>query len=103
LKLETRIVKPVTKITGGLKLNGLPAYAYIQIYGLEKVGRTDSTGHFTITDLPEGKCDHEECSYRLLITTIQKDGSVLTVGKTLQIEKEGNSFDIELEGDGGDD
>jgi hypothetical protein len=102
LKLETRVVKPVKKISGGITINKLPVNAYVRIYGLEKVGKTDSTGQFIITDLPEGKCEDGECSYRLLITSMRTDGSVVSVEKKLEIESEGDTMDIELEGTGPD-
>jgi hypothetical protein len=102
MKLETRVVKPVKKISGGITINKLPVNAYVRIYGLEKVGKTDSTGQFIITDLPEGKCEDGECSYRLLITSMRTDGSVVSVEKKLEIESEGDTMDIELEGTGPD-
>jgi len=97
LQLETRVVKPVKQITGGLTLNGLPVNAYVQIYGLEKVGRSDSTGQFTITDLPEGKCEEGECTYRLRITTVQSNGLTVGIDYKLEIEKENGVLQIELE------
>ncbi|HEX7511235.1 MAG TPA: hypothetical protein VF335_08045, partial [Chitinivibrionales bacterium] len=102
LQLETRVVKPVKKITGNLTLQGLPVNAYIQIFGLEKIGRSDAQGSFTLTDLPEGKCEEGECTYRLRITSVQPDGSVVQIDYNLEIENEGGTIDIELETGGND-
>ncbi|MDD5674085.1 MAG: hypothetical protein PHC61_07980 [Chitinivibrionales bacterium] len=75
-RLLTRIVAPMPRFVGSVKLAGLPQNAYIQIYGLERIGRTDSLGNFIITELPVGKCEQRECEYVLHVLARQPDGSL---------------------------
>ncbi len=85
LVLATRIVKPAVKVYGKITLTGLPANAYVQVYGLEKLSRTDSTGAFEIKDLPEGECEQNECEYKLRILSPQPNGSVKSLDYELEI------------------
>jgi hypothetical protein len=99
LQLGTRVVHPVTKISGSILLSGLPHNAYVQIYGLERLGRTDSTGHFEIQELPLGECEHGECEYKLRIFAPQATGGIKVVETELEVNSDpnGNVLSIELE------
>lgn len=103
-ELETRVLTPLTTLTGNIVIAGLPQNAWIQIYGLEKLGKTDETGRFVITELPLGDCEHNECEYLLRITT-EQNGTITTTDYELEIEWNGDGIivEIELEMEGSDD
>jgi len=65
--LATRTVAPVATLSGTISLSDLPANAYIQIYGLERIGKTDSVGNYKIPNLPVGNCSEHECEYKIRI------------------------------------
>jgi hypothetical protein len=75
IRLSTRVVKPVKELKGSIILFGLPQNAYIQVYGLERIARTDSLGKFEISQLPIGESEKGECEYKLRVIVPQKDGS----------------------------
>lgn len=97
--LPTRVVEPVKKVQGSIILSGLPQNAYIQIYGIERFGRSDSTGKFEITDLPIGQCDDDECKYKLRVTVLQANNQLKTYYYKLEIEtdKSKNIIEVELD------
>jgi hypothetical protein len=103
-QLETRVVTPVTKIKGTIVLSGLPQNAYVQVYGLERLGRTDADGNFEIRDLPLGKCEYLECEYKLRIFAPQAGGGIKAVETELEIKSDPNgnilSIDLDLENGG---
>ena len=67
VSLPLRVVTPVKILIGKVIVSGMPKNAYVLIYGLERVGKTDPQGRFMITDLPIGECDKGECKYELLV------------------------------------
>jgi hypothetical protein len=82
--LTTRTVAPVAALSGTITMSGLPANAYIQIYGLERIGKTDSAGRYEIPNLPVGNCSENECEYKVRIL-IPKIGGGYTI-KESEIE-----------------
>lgn len=97
--LSTRIVKPVKIIKGSIVLSGLAQNAYIQFFGLEKIGRTDSMGRFEITNLPAGECEEGECEYKLRILVPQINGGFKKYNSELEIKTDstGNIKNVNLE------
>ncbi len=95
--LPTRVVGPVKKIQGSIILSGLPQNAYIQIYGIERIGRSDSTGKFEITDLPVGQCKDDECRYKLRVMVLQSNNQVKIYDYKLEIETDKNKNVVEVE------
>lgn len=102
--LSPRIIEPVVSISGEVVLAGLPRNAYILIKGLERVGRSDSQGRFTITDLPVSECEEDEgeneCEYSLRAIVPNADGTTTTIPYELEIERDMNGnvkLPIELE------
>jgi hypothetical protein len=93
--VATRIVLPVAKINGTVTVSGLPANAYVQIYGLERLCRTDSAGRFEINDLPVGKCEEGECEYRVRFLipgagggyTVRESELELSAGGTVTLDE----------------
>ena len=83
--LATRIAKPAINVFGKVTVTGLPANAYVQVYGMEKLSRTDSSGSFEIKDLPEGECEHNECEYKLRILSPIAGGGVKTLDYELEL------------------
>jgi hypothetical protein len=102
LKLATRVVNPVASIIGEIIITGLPVSAYVQIYGLERLGRTDASGSFTFTDLPVGKCEEGECEYKLRILVPKATGGIKSIDYELEVES-GGKVSIEIEDSNGDD
>jgi hypothetical protein len=98
-RLETRIVTLMPRVVGAIKLFGLPQNAYVQIYGLERIGRTDSLGSFEIDELPVGKCEEKECEYTLHVLARQPDGSFKASIYELELTPDisGNVIHVELE------
>jgi hypothetical protein len=98
-RLNTRIVKPVSKIVGSIVLSGLPQNAYVQVYGLERLGRTDANGKFEIQALPIGDCEHLECEYKLRIFSPQANGGIKVLETELEVKSDlaGNVLSVELE------
>lgn len=103
IKLGTHVVKPVTRISGTIVLSGLPQNAYVQIYGLERLGRTDTAGWFEINELPIGECEHGECEYKLRFFAPLATGGVKVVETELEIKADpnGNVLSIEMEFESG--
>ena len=99
VKLETRTLQRVIKIDGTIVLSGLPQNAYIQIYGLERLGRTDSLGNFEFSDLPVGDCEDNECEYELRAFVLLNDGSYKSTDYELELKSDttGNIIHVELE------
>jgi hypothetical protein len=103
-RLTTRIVAPVKRISGTIRIAGLPANAYVMVYGLEKLGRTDANGTFVITDLPVGECEHGECEYLLRVMSAAVGGGVKAVDCELEVVNSADSIPrVELEIDSLDD
>lgn len=97
---EPRALEPVVPISGEITLSGLPRNSYILIYGLERVGRSDAQGRFTITDLPVGECEENECEYEMRAIVPNADGTTTTIPYELEIERDMNGnvkLPIELE------
>ena len=96
--LENRILEPLTTLSGAIKLSGLPEYGWVQIYGIEALGKIDGNGDFTIDHLPIGDCSHHECEYKLRILI---DSSGVVVAKDYELELEWNTsgtlIEIEIE------
>jgi hypothetical protein len=92
--LPTRIVAPDATLSGTITVSGLPANAYIQIYGLERIGRTDSKGQYEIPNLPVGNCSENECEYKVRILipkigggyTIKESEIEVTAGGTAKLD-----------------
>lgn len=99
VRLETRIVQPDVKVNGTIVLSGLPQNAYIQIYGLERLGRTDSSGKFEFSDLPVGRCEVNECEYKLRVFTRLSNGTYTSTDYELELTSDstGKVIRIELE------
>lgn len=50
------ILRPVAEVSGSIVLPpGTPGQAYVQVYGLDRVQRTDSAGRFKILGVPGGE------------------------------------------------
>jgi hypothetical protein len=98
-KLETRVVTPVTKIKGSVVISGLPQNAYVQVYGMERLSRTDADGNFVIQDLPLGRCENLECEYKLRIFSPVAGGGVKSVDMELEVNADpnGNIISVELD------
>jgi hypothetical protein len=98
-QLETRVVTPVNKIKGTVVLSGLPQNAYVQVYGMERLERTDAMGNFEIKDLPIGKCEQLECEYKLHIFAPLAGGGIKAVDAELEVNSDpnGNVLSVELE------
>jgi hypothetical protein len=98
IALEKRILEPLIKLSGAITLSGLPENGWVQIYGIEALGKIDGNGDFTIDHLPIGDCSHHECEYKLRILI---DSSGVVVAKDYELELEWNSsgtlVEIELE------
>jgi hypothetical protein len=103
VKLTTRIMEPVAKVQGTIVLHNLPQNAYVQIYGMEHVSKTDVNGNFEITELPLGKWESNECEYKLRIFIPQPDGTIKTKDYELELETDSlnNIGRIEFEKDDG--
>jgi hypothetical protein len=92
--LTTRTVAPVAALSGTISVSGLPANAYIQIYGLERIGKTDSAGRYEIPNLPVGNCSENECEYKVRILipnpgggfTIKESEIEVTAGGKVQLD-----------------
>jgi hypothetical protein len=104
--LSTRVVAPVKEIKGTI-LTGLPKNAYIQIYGIERISKTDSLGRFELLDLPFGECERGECEYKVRVIIPLNNGEFKVYNNReleIQTDSNGNIKDIELElDDEGDD
>jgi hypothetical protein len=85
VRLTTRAVNPVAALSGTITIPGLPANAYIQIYGLERIGRTDSQGRYAINDLPVGKCEENECDYKIRILIPNAGGGFTVKESELEV------------------
>jgi len=98
--LEPRVVTPVKNITGTVSVSGLPGNSWVQIYGIEALGKTDSLGRFEIDNLPIGNCEHNECEFRLRILTV-KNGTSISTDYEVEIESgsSGSAVEIEMEDD----
>jgi len=55
INLGPDTLRPYAAISG--TIDSLQGPAYVQVYGLERIVRVDSSGRFTITDLPQGALD----------------------------------------------
>jgi hypothetical protein len=98
LRLPDRMATPMTTIKGSIRLSGLPSNAYIQIYGLDKIGKTDSLGRFEITELPAGDCEEGECEYGLRITIPLASGGFAIKSAELELSNAVNGVvTVELE------
>lgn len=98
IRLPTRVVHPVKNINGTIVLNGLPRNAYVQFYGVERVGRADSNGVFKIEHLPPPvDCEKNECKYKLKITVVMRDSSVEVYESELEIKFDSNQNVIDVE------
>jgi hypothetical protein len=99
VRLPPRIVTPMKVLKGTIRISGLPANAYVLIYGLERGSRVNANGTFEISDLPLGKCEEGECEYRVRIIMQKSDGTILSVDSQLDIEfdAQGNIKEVELE------
>ncbi len=98
VRLPSKIVSPVKDIKGTIVLNGLPRNAYIQFYGVERVGRADSNGIFKIEQLPPpADCEKNECEYKLRVTVIMKDKSVKVYESELEVRFDTNQNIIDVE------
>jgi hypothetical protein len=99
VRLSTRVVEPVKEIKGTI-LTGFPKNAYIQIYGIERISKTDSLGRFELIDLPFGECERGECEYKLRILIPLINGTFKVYNNVeleIQIDSNGNIKDVELE------
>jgi hypothetical protein len=97
VKLETRIIQPVKVLEGTVTISGLPRSAYIQVYGLERITRSDSSGNFIINNLPVGQCEENECEYRIRVTIPQMNGTVKVYNSELEIKYDRNNNIIKTE------
>jgi hypothetical protein len=104
IHLPARVVRPVKNIKGTIVLSSLPKNAYVQFYGVERVGRADSNGVFIIEHLPPPvDCEKNECEYKLKITVIMRDNSVKVYESELEVTFDTNeniiAVEFELEDD----
>ena len=78
--------------------SGLPQNAWVQMYGIEKLGKTDQAGRFVINELPLGDCEHNECEFILRILIV-RNGTVTAEDYQLEIEwnSAGDIVEVELE------
>jgi hypothetical protein len=99
VSLPVRIVSPVKVLAGKIIVSGMPKNAYVLIYGLERVGKTDSQGRFEITELPVGNCDEGECEYKLRIIIPTGTGAIKSIDTELEIEfdAQGNIKEVEID------
>jgi hypothetical protein len=97
VELEPRIIAPVKKIEGTIIISSLPGNALIQVYGIERVTRSNPAGKFELNDLPVGKCERNECEYKLKVTIPQKDGTVKIYNSELEIIFDSNNNIINTE------
>ena len=97
-ELDPRVLTPLKTLTGDIVISGLPQNAWVQMYGIEKLGKTDELGQFTITELPLGDCEDNECEFKLRIL-IEQNGTVTATDYQLDIEwnTSGNIVEVELE------
>ena len=96
--LPTRIIEPVKVLNGTIVIDSLPQNAYVQIYGMERIGRTDSNGKFIIQELPVGECERNECEYKLKITVVGNDGKTTVYDNSeLEIRFDNNNNIISQE------
>jgi len=96
--LPSRIVSPVARVLGEIIVQGLPANAWVQVYGTEITSKTDALGKFEIPVLPVGKCEENECEYTLKVV-VTKDGVPVVYDYEMEVEwKAGGTFvEVELE------
>jgi hypothetical protein len=85
VSLPSRVVTPVKILIGKVIVSGMPKNAYVLIYGLERLGKTDSHGRFFITDLPVGECDKGECKYKLLILVPDRANVFKSIESQLEV------------------
>lgn len=100
LVLSPRTVEPAVSVSGEIIIAGLPRNAYILIYGLELVGKSDPLGRFTITNLPVGKCEYNECEYNMRVIVPNADGTTTSIEYEFEIKRDINGnviLPIELE------
>jgi hypothetical protein len=98
VRLPDRTAAAMAAVQGSVLLSGLPQNAYIQIFGLDKVGRTDSLGRFEIGDLPSGDCGEGECEYQLRILIPLANGGFRTESAELELANAVNGvISVELE------
>jgi hypothetical protein len=97
LELEPRVIAPVKHIEGTIVISSLPSNALIQVYGIERVTRSNPAGKFEINDLPVGKCEENECEFKLKVTIPQKDGTVKIYKSELEIKFDSNNNIIKTE------
>jgi len=97
VQLEPRIIAPVKHIEGTIIISSLPSNALIQVYGIERVTRSNPAGKFELNDLPVGKCEENECEYKLKVTIPQKDGTVKIYKSELEIKFDSNNNIIKTE------
>jgi hypothetical protein len=95
--LSTETVKPLKQIKGTLVLHGLPQNAYVLMYGMERVAKTDSIGRFTITDLPVGNCEETKCEYDLMVLVTEIDGTLTPFEYELEILRDNTERIIYVE------
>lgn len=97
--LSTRMLQKSKQLIGKPIVSGLPPNAYIQIYGIDRLGKTDSTGSFTIDRLPVGECERGECEYKLRVLVVNPDGSVKSLEYELEMKEscDTTTFEIEIE------
>lgn len=102
--LNARVERQLKILNGTIVLNGLPRNAYVQFYGLERVGRTDANGSFKIEQLPPPvEYEGNEYEYKVKITVILSDHSVKVYNSELEVRFDTNqkvlSVEFELEDD----
>jgi len=95
--IASRIIAPVKHIEGTIIISSLPSNALIQVYGIERVTRSNPAGKFELNDLPVGKCEENECEYKLKVTIPQKDGTVKIYKSELEIKFDSNNNIIKTE------
>ncbi|MBN1758550.1 MAG: hypothetical protein JW863_09545 [Chitinispirillaceae bacterium] len=97
-KLESRVLTSLKTITGDIIISGLSQNAWVHMYGIEKLGKTDQTGRFVINELPLGNCGHNECEFVLSILIV-RNGIVTADDYQLEIEwnSAGDIVEVELE------
>jgi hypothetical protein len=85
--LSTHMIEPLKEIRGRIVLFGLPQNAYVLVYGLERMSKTDDIGRFVITDLPVGDCDENECEYKLMVFVRDTNKKLIPHEYELEIER----------------
>lgn len=95
--LGTHIMEPLKELQGRIVLFGLPQNAYVLIYGLERICKTDSLGQFVITDLPVGDCEDNECEYKMMVFAPDINMNLIPHEYELEIEHDTADSIIRIE------